>query len=108
MKKSIIFCQASAKVASVLNCYERELSKQRSVQIVIRNVPNLVKFFKSLNLKAEVLYFDRLYPRKFRIRGITKRVKMICVHWELMTKMMSAFFLQIYLTTYLWGCISNI
>lgn len=62
MKKSIIFCQASAKVASVLNCYERELSKQRSVQIVIRNVPNLVKFFKSLNLKAEVLYFDRLYP----------------------------------------------
>lgn len=64
MKKSIIFCQASAKVASVLNCYERELSKQRSVQIVIRNVPNLVKFFKSLNLKAEVLYFDRLYPRK--------------------------------------------
>ena len=67
MKKSIIFCQASAKVASVLNCYERELSKQRSVQIVIRNVPNLVKFFKSLNLKAEVLYFDRLYPRKFRI-----------------------------------------
>lgn len=75
MKKSIIFCQASAKVASVLNCYEQELSKQRSVQIVIRNVPNLVKFFKSLNLKAEVLYFDRLYPRKFHIRGITKRVK---------------------------------
>lgn len=77
MKVSIIFCQASAKVASVLNCYEHELKEGRTVRIVVRNVPALVKFFKYLNLDAEILFFDKVCKKKYfrqRIRQVKKDI----------------------------------
>ena len=56
--KSVIFCQAPAKIGSVLNCYDQELSQGRDVTIVVRNVYGMYLFFKDLNLKANLLFFE--------------------------------------------------
>lgn len=75
MKRSIIFCQASAKVTSVLNCYEHERNEGRKIQIIVRNVPNLVHFFKYLRLDAEILYFDKIQKKKFHFWEKKEQVK---------------------------------
>lgn len=73
MKRSIIFCQASAKVTSVLNCYEQEIKENRKVQIIVRCVPELELFFKYLGLDAEIIYFDDVKVNEYHF-GKRKRI----------------------------------
>lgn len=75
IKRSIIFCQASAKVASVLKCYEHERCESRKVQIIVCNVPNLVLFFEYLHLDAEILSFDKIRNKRFQFWKKTNLVK---------------------------------
>lgn len=60
-KESIIFCQAPLKIASVLNCYKVERSKNRRIAIIAMNSTNMMKFLNSLNLEADVFFFP--YPK---------------------------------------------
>lgn len=57
--RSIIFCQAPAKVHAVLNCYEHELAVGNTVTIVImENLEVLYNFFQDLKLNAEILLIE--------------------------------------------------
>lgn len=64
--RSIIFCQAPAKVHAVLNCYEYELAVGNTVTIVImENLEGLYNFFQDLKLNAEILLIEN--PIKHRV-----------------------------------------
>lgn len=71
---SIIFCQAPAKLHTVLHCYEHEIKAGNDVTIAIPANQNLNKFVESLHLKARIVYY-RLPARLYKFWINKKYIK---------------------------------
>jgi hypothetical protein len=63
LKKAIIFCQAPAEIANSLCQYEKCLNDRYAIYIICLHSKGIYNFLLTLNLKAEIYYFEDPYAK---------------------------------------------